>query len=52
MAFLARCNGCLVTARVECLSVQARDAQVAGGFAESVRQSMARLDPLLQEQTA
>ena len=47
MEFAAQDGGCLVTARVECISVQARDAQVARGFADSVRLSMARLDPLL-----
>lgn len=51
MEFTARDGGCLVTAQVQCLSLQARDAQVRGGFAQSVQLSMARLDAYLTHAT-
>ncbi len=52
MEFAAREGGCLVTARVECVSVQARDGQVRGGFAQSVQLSMVRLDSYLAQHAA
>ncbi len=47
MEFAAKDGGCLVTARVECVSLQARDGQVRGGFGHSVQLSMVRLDDYL-----
>ncbi len=52
MEFAAREGGCLVTARVECVSVQARDGQVRGGFAQSVQLGMVRLDSYLAQHAA
>ncbi|MEO8244330.1 MAG: SRPBCC domain-containing protein [bacterium] len=52
MEFTAENGGCRVTARIECISVQARDAMVRGGFAIGVRESMARLDDYLPLPTA
>lgn len=50
MRFDERDGGCLVTARVECVSLAARDAMVQRGFAASVRESMARLQDYLEKQ--
>ena len=50
MRFDAEGGGCRVTARVECVSLAARDAMVQRGFATSVRESMVRLQGYLAGQ--
>ena len=52
MEFAARDGGCLVTARIECVTGAARDAMVARGFAVGVRDSMDRLDGYLPKRAA
>lgn len=52
MEFAAQDGGCLVTARIECVSTEARDAMVARGFAIGVRESMEGLDLYLPAQVA
>jgi uncharacterized protein YndB with AHSA1/START domain len=47
MEFHAEDGGTRVVARVQCLSLAARDAQVQRGFAGSVRDSFNRLDAYL-----
>ncbi len=51
MEFHAEKGGTRVLARVHCVSVAARDAQVQRGFAGSVRESFARLDAYLPQVT-